>query len=762
MAAATLAFLAGLCSVFGFAGAPTPAQCALCATASMPGLFSRRLRWLSAFALGFAWAGVQAHRIAADALPPAMIVGDIDVRGEVVGLPEHRNDGSSRFTFRIDGWRGAARRNWQALHRTLLLNAYVGAPRVGAAQRWELRVRLKPRRGLANPGGFDFERWLFAQRVAGTGYVRGGTPLTPSLAPSRHRVALWRERIAQWIDRHLDAADSGLIKALAIGDRSGITARDWQRLRATGTSHLVAISGLHIGLVAGIVYLVVRRLHARIPWPATLPASAVAGWAGLLAAGGYAVLAGMTLPTQRALITVAVFMSGRILARRGSPLRTFEIALCLTLIHDPIAVLSDGFWLSFGAVGCILLVSGARFGAPARWRRAASVQLGLALGLLPVTTACFQQVPLFGPLANSVAVPWVGLLAVPLILASLSIAPVLPALAAHGLTLAATLLKALMALLGTLAELPQSQWSNAITSNWQLSMLGAGVLLLLAPRGLPTRLPGAVLALSVTLRVPPAPAPGDAWATLLDVGQGLAAVVRTHAHSLVFDAGPRFPSGLDTGAAVVLPYLLGEGVRRIDTLVISHDDIDHIGGARALFRALDVRRIVSGTPQSIDWARSARCRAGDHWRWDGVAFEFIAPLEATSGNNASCVLKVTTDRGQSLLLTGDIEAPIERHLVAANGAALHAATLVAPHHGSRTSSTPAFIEAVRPRLVLFPAGYANRFGFPKPGILSRYVARGAMALVTGEEGAIRVRLNSGRVERFRLGRPRIWRAPPAR
>ncbi len=757
MAPSTLAFLAGICSLFFLAAAPAPGLCALLAVAAVACLLRPGLRWVGALALGFAWAGIHAGRVAADGVPPDRVLKDILVQGEVLGLPERRADGSLQFRFRIARWQAAAEPAWQEEARTVLLTWYRDAPRIGTAQRWQLRVKLKPRRGLANPGGFDYARWLFAQRLAGTGYVRSGTLLRLPGAAACLRPDRWRQGIARWIDGRLSEADRGLVKALAIGDRSGIADRDWNLLRATGTSHLVAISGLHIGFVAGMVYLAVRRIRALIHWPAAVPATVAAAWAGLIAAGLYALLAGMTLPTQRALIMVGTFMSARIVARRGEPLRTFQIALWLVLMHDPLAVLSDGFWLSFGAVGCILFVSGARFGAQGRLRRALTVQLGLAVGLLPVMISSFQQVPLLGPLANALAVPLVGVVAVPLVLASLVIAPVAPTLSGYGLQVAAILLKALMTALGMLAALPQSQWSQAVGVTWQLLPLGAGALLVLAPRGVPVRALGVVLLLAAVLHQPPVPDAGDAWATLLDVGQGLAAVVRTRSHTLVYDAGPRFPSGLDTGAAVVVPYLLHAGVRRVAKLVVSHDDMDHIGGARAVYRALDVQRILSGTPEAIDWARSTRCRAGQHWRWDGVAFEVLAPYDDASGNNASCVLKVMTDQGRTLLLTGDIEAPLERRLIAGAEGRLRADTLVVPHHGSRTSSTPAFIDHVMPRLALFPAGYANRFGFPKAEILERYRSRGVQVLITGDAGAITLRMNTGHVESFRVRQPRIWR-----
>jgi competence protein ComEC len=761
MVLCTLAFLAGLCTLFVLPALPGAAACLGLGALGVSCLAVARLRRLAAFPAGVLYACAHAAVVLSDALPPALTQGEAIVQGEVIGLPEQRADGTLRFRFRIDRWRAPDASRWFGDRKQVLLRWYREPMRPGARERWQLRVKLKPRRGFANPGGFDFERWLFAQRLAGTGYVRGSADHRRLAPGNKLHPDRWRQRIVRYLDGQRLGTAGGLVKALAVGDRSGVPAQDWQVLRATGTSHLLAISGLHIGFVAGLAWLVFRRVWAATPGFTVAPASVAGAWAAVAAAAAYAVLAGLTLPTQRALLMVAVFMSARMLARRGSVPRTYMLALWVVLLCDPLAVLSEGFWLSFGAVACILWVTGARHGAVGRMVQAVKIQLALAIGLLPLLLAGFAQVPLLAPLANAVAVPLVGLLAVPLILAALAVAPISPTASSCLLQAAAFVLERLLGGLGWLAGLPYSQWLYAAHAPWQLLVVAAGTLLLLAPRGLSLRGCGLALCAAAWLHRPPTPAQGDVWAELLDVGQGLSMVVRTRSHTLVYDAGPRFPSGLDTGAAVVVPYLLQKGIRRIDALIVSHDDIDHIGGARALFETLDVRRIRSGTPQAIDWARAGRCLTGQGWRWDGVDFEILAPRKPAHGNNASCVLKVTGARGHSLLLTGDIEAPVERRLIAQAGQRLHTDVLVAPHHGSRTSSTAGFIAHVDPRHVLFPAGYANRFGFPKADVVERYRDQGARLWSSGDEGAIAVCLNAMDVGAFRARTPRIWRSVPA-
>ena len=407
-------------------------------------------------------------------------------------------------------------------------------------------------------------------------------------------------------------------------------------------------------------------------------------------------------------------------------------------------MLSAGFWLSFGAVAWILLLTVGRCGSQGRFRRLLVVQFGLVAGLTPLLWLWFQQVSLTAPIANLIAIPWIGILVVPLLLLGLLCIPVMPAVASWLLERAAELLSLLWWFLERLAALPVNLWQAPAVSLTWIALLTLGFVCLLLPRSIALLPVSAALLIPAVWLQPERPDSGDVWLTMLDVGQGLSVVLETRHHVLVYDAGPSFSSGFNTGSAVVSPFLTERGYRHIDRLVISHADTDHAGGAKAVFENLDVFRIDSGEPSKIRWARSNQCLSGQQWSWNEVHFEYLAPFEPGDGNNASCVLRIETKQGQVVLLPGDIEQKVEQELVHRYPRQLATDILVAPHHGSLTSSTQAFVDATNPASVLFPVGYRNRFGFPKPEVVARYQSIGAQVLDSSASGAIQFRIEAGK------------------
>jgi competence protein ComEC len=721
------------------------------------------LRWsllpLAAWA-GVAWFAWHASDLLATGLPEALDRVDVTVTGTVATLPL-RSGRATRFEFLPDVRQVAVD---VILPKRLRLAWYGTHPPLKAGERWRLRLRLKRPRGFANPAGFDYEGWLFRRGIRATGYVRdhpANTGLGTAAGPLAALQRL-RQRLADRLDEALATSPRrGLVAALALGERGAIAQDQWQVLRRTGTSHLVAISGLHLGLVAGLMFAL-----ARWAWScsATLtrrgPAPLAAAWATLPAAALYAGLAGLSVPTQRALVMVVVVLTATLLRRALGPGRGLALALASVLLLDPLAPGAAGFWLSFGAVAAILYVVAWRQPGVARLRRWIGVQLALAVALAPLLVAAFQQVPLVAPLANLVAVPLVGLVLVPLVLLATLLLLPLPTLGGALLAVADRLLEYAWIPLEALADWPLAERGFAAPP-LGLAIVGiVGALLLLVPRGLPLRLPGVVLLLPMLTYQPPAPAHGAAWLTLLDVGQGLAAVVRTRNHLLVFDTGPAYSPRFDAGSAALAPLLHGLGRRRVDAVVVSHGDSDHAGGLRSLLAAVTVDRLLVGPGVTASVAAEP-CRAGQGWRWDGVEFALLAPTEARAGNDGSCVLRVEAGGG-TLLLTGDIEADAERTLLATGDDALRATVLQVPHHGSRTSSTPAFIAAVAPRLALVASGWRNRFGLPDAGVVDRYRAAGAMVLDTATAGAVEVRLpavaGAPTVSERRQVSRRFWRA----
>lgn len=698
---------------------------------------------------GFLWAWLQAEVRLSEDLPHDLEGVDLVLRGSIASLPEV--DGrATRFVFEARSRLQSTETgpDWIAFTRTLRLSWY-DAPALRAGEGWQLRVRLKRRHGFRNPGGFDYAGWLFQNGVNATGYVRQGGDIQGWDAATGNGLGL---RLRADVEQRLqtgfaEVRQHGMLRALTLGARDGIDAQQWRVLRATGTGHLVAISGLHIGLIAGLGFGCGRWLWARCQvctlW---LAAPRAAALVAIVVATLYAILAGFGIPTRRAWIMALVVLLGVLLQRPVRPAHGLSLALLLVILADPFAVVSPGFWLSYAAVAIIFALlaapAGPKAGLRRRVRQLVRLQLALSFGLLPLTLLFFGQLGWVAPLANLFAVPWTSLVLVPLLFAGLICLYPLPALAHWLFVLAGWAAELMHYVLERLAALPGAALGMPQVPAWVTLAAVGGVVILLLPRGIPQRYLGWVLLLPLATWSPPRPMPGSVWFTLLDVGQGLAAVVRTHRHTLVYDTGPRFGPEFDTGDAVVAPFLLSQSVRRVDTLVISHGDNDHRGGAASLDLRVPAYRVLTSVPQRIDWRYATRCSTGQSWEWDGVRFRMLSPPDDARlrGNDASCVLQVETPNGERLLLPGDIESGTERALAGTLGETLRSHILVAPHHGSRTSSTAAFVWAVAPESVLFPVGYRNRYGFPHPAVTARYRDLGVRMLDTAHSGAIRIRL----------------------
>jgi competence protein ComEC len=717
----------------------------------------RRPVWLVplAFVAGLVWTGFRAGLILDESLPSALEGKDLIVEGFIADIPQITEFG---YRFPFDVVRAAHDVDPVTVPSRVSLSARFGEIEPRAGEGWRLRVRLTRPHGFVNPGGYDYEAHLFRNRLRARGSVRTWLDPLPE-RPVRYTIDRVREQLGDTIRSALtDHPQGGIVVALANGHARGITPEQWGVLRATGTMHLVAISGLHISLIAGIAFFLFRWLWAlpgrTVLW---LPAPMAGAIGALVAAAGYAALAGFVIPTQRALIMLIVAMTGVLSRREILPSQLLAAALLAVLAYDPLSVMAPGFWLSFAAVAVILF---AMHGAQRSWwRKLGYVQWAIALGLAPLTLWLFQQISLVGPVANMLAVPVFDLLAVPLVLLGIVLTGPFPELAAGLFQAAAWLLEKLWPVLDMLAHLPVTQWWQHQPPAWALLCALVGIAVLLAPRGWPARWVGAFWLLPLFFTQPAAPAAGELWFALLDVGQGLAVVARTEHHALVYDTGPRYSASFDTGESVVVPYLRQAGVRRLDKLVVSHGDNDHAGGMRSVLAAVPVARLESSLPELSTQAVS--CVQGEHWEWDGVRFEYLNPPGGVTSrhNNASCVLKITSRHG-SVLLPGDIEAKAERRLVAEFGGNLKADVLVAPHHGSKTSSTGEFLEQVRPHHVLFPVGYRNRFHHPHPRVVDRYRALGAESHDSPAAGAIELRLTGGgvAVSHVRERERRYWHA----
>jgi competence protein ComEC len=695
-------------------------------------------RWLfqsCGFALaGVLWAVLQGQDYLDHRLPEELAGKDIYVEGIIKEIPVSQ-DMVQRFILKVQKF-GAG--STLSSPEKLRLSWYYGE-KVNAGEHWRFLVRLKPPHGFLNPGGFDYEGWLYQHRIHATGYIRK--------SQENHRLEtagmFSLDALRQTLSTHIQSVLAGkplvgLITALAVGDRSPISKTHWNELIKTGTNHLMAISGLHIGLAAAFGFWVVRWLTP-VCVMRRLSAQQLAISGGLVVAVIYALLAGLSIPTQRALLMLFCFAGAWLLKRNFRVLDALATALLVILIWNPVSVLSAGFWFSFLAVFVIFYVFSGRLQANSRWKQWGWMQFSIALGLFPVSLLLFQQTSLVGPLANLVMVPYVSFFVVPLVLFALLILPFSTALSDSLLIAANYCLEIIWPFLSWLSESQFSYWAHSATGLMEVLLALLGVLLLLAPRGIPARWLGVVFVLPIVTHSAETP-PADSYElTLLDVGQGLAAVVRTRSHVLVFDTGDKFSNRLDTGEAVVVPYLRQLSIDHIDRLVISHGDSDHIGGAQSVISSITIGELTGQDIENLGHSNKKPCNRGERWHWDGIDFEFLHPDESTykRSNNRSCILKISGPGG-SLLLTGDIEKKIEKKLLARQREILQADVLVVPHHGSKTSSTERFIKAVEPEIVLFPVGYRNRYRLPNKDIVARYNELGADLYSSGHSGAIRV------------------------
>lgn len=738
----------------------------------MSGWLRRILLGLLALALGFFYAAWRAELRLADHLPQIWEGRQVTFTGRVVDLPEVTARGwRARFSVTVGLTPGAT------LPRQLMLAEHVfrddppPAPRAGACLR--IKAKLFTPHAQVNPQGFDYEAWLLERGIRATGYLTAAPEATGGCDGGlRAVIDGQRDRIRSHLLQALaDRPYAGVVVALAIGDQNAIPSAQWTLFRHTGVTHLMSISGLHVTLFSSLVYLLVSWLWRRAPGLCLrLPAHKAGLGLGLFAAAAYVALSGFGIPAQRTLYMLAAVVACLWSGWLTSPTRILAIALLVVVLIDPWAALAPGFWLSFGAVAALMYAGSGQLRPPPWWLAWIKTQWAVTLALTPALLALFHEVSLVSPLANAFAIPLVSLLAVPLAL----LAAVIPweglALAAHAV------LQVTLTGLVWLDTLPQPVWHGAEAGVVAVVMALVGAALLLLPRGVPGRWLGVLLFLPLIFPRLEHPAAGEFWVSVLDVGQGLAAVVRTQRHVLVYDAGPLYASGEDAGGRVVAPFLHARGLRHLHSLILTHDDIDHSGGVLGLISShrpdvlltslagLDAaslsphgRAILAAMPV----ARA--CIAGDSWRWDGIEFSLLHPPahhyrnRNYKDNDRSCVLKVTGPGG-SMLLTADIERLGELSLLERHPDDLRADVLLAPHHGSKSSSMTEFLEAVGPRKVVIPVGHRNRYGHPAPEILARYRARGMEILRTDRDGAVELRFTARGLEtsRARFTQRRYW------
>ena len=748
-------------------------------------------------AIGFAWAGLFAQYYLLDELPKEWEGRDVTIVGTIDSLPYYFEQGV-RFNFAVehivdadkddeDGIPTVPRRlalSWYSAFRADEMQA-VGKVRPG--ERWQLTVRLRRPHGNANPHVFDYEVWLLEQGLRATGYVRPDQRSSlkneklDGFVPGFRNVV---ERSRGWLrDRIYDALPekeyAGVIVALVIGDQRAVSQSDWKVFNRTGVGHLISISGLHITMVSGLFAALVMALWRRsfftgAQLPLMLPARKAAAAAGVGMALLYVLLAGFGVPAQRTLYMLAVVAVAVWSGRITNVSHVLSAALAVVILLDPWAVLWPGFWLSFGAVAIILYASIGRTVVAAEensslrrlssgLKSATRTQYVVTVGLVPLTMLLFGQFSIVGPVANAIAIPLISFLVTPLSL----VGSVLPEPLVGWVLLGAHAMVAWLAsVLEVLSESPAAVWSAPVPSWWMFLAALAGTLWLLAPKGWPVRWLGFAGLLPLFLNTPSHPREGEMWVTAFDVGQGMALLIETQQRRLLYDTGPAYSTESDGGNRVILPYLRARGIRSLDAMVVSHSDNDHSGGALSILEEIEVASVYSSLPEGHPIVEKSsehmRCVDGQSWHWDAARFDMLHPnMESYESvkwkpNARSCTLKISIGE-HSILLPGDIEAAQEAALVDNDSERLRATILLAPHHGSGTSSTPAFLNAVQPEIALFQVGYRNRYRHPKAEVFDRYGRLGVRRIRSDDAGA--VTLHFGRtldVSEFRTEHARYW------
>jgi competence protein ComEC len=717
--------------------------------------YGRALAWCL---FGVAWACWRGSSAMDARLPRDREGQDITIVGRVADLPLVGNDTTG---FLLDVEHAAFGDTPLPLHGRVRVNWYRDAADIQPCSRWQLSLRLKRPRGLLNPGGTDSERSALERNIVAVGYVRDSADNVP-LGPACFCINAVRAAISRAIaERVSDPHDAALLQAFSVGDTRGLSQHDWEVARANGIPHLIAISGFHVGVAAlfGVWFAkLVYLLFPRCGW--RLPRVQAQAMAAMGVAGAYSALAGFGLPTVRTLLMIGIVALARCSRRHPTGAQTLALALVAVLLVDPLSVLSAGFWLSFIGVAFLMICMSMRGkGLLGFLHELSAGQLVMTLSLMPLTIWFFGESSLVGALSNLIAVPFVSFVIVPVTLIGMILLGICPPLAQPVFVCAAWLSHAQWWLLERMATWPGAHWYLPEVSGWALVLATLGALWLFAPRGMPMRWLGGLLFLPLLFPSRTLPAQGGFQLWMLDVGQGLSVVIRTEHHALVYDAGARYPSDFDLGEAAVLPSLHALGIEHLDLLVASHADNDHAGGIPAVAAQFPAAERISGEPERLPVAMAA-CEAGKRWRWDGVSLR-VLPSGKTGGpaNDRSCVLLVEGAGGR-VLLAGDITAAVEPAVAAAVAEGLPL-VLSVPHHGSKTSSSAAFIQSISPALALVSAGWRNRFHHPSAVVMKRYDEAGVPWLNTATSGAIQVNAPPDRppyvADTWRQRQSRYWR-----
>jgi len=694
--------------------------------------------------LGLSWSGYYCNKILAWHLPQEMVNKEVNIKGIIIGEVIHKNK-NMKTTIQLANVGGADLRGSTP---KIEVSWYKPTQIIKTGDKVEAIVKLKPIHSFSNPGGMDEEKFYFLKGIRAKGSLKH---LISAESHHKHPIMAFRMKISRQLKTLFpNEPFVPVISALTIGVKSDLAYDLRDVFQKTGTSHLLAISGLHIGLLATLCFFITRKVACYFPRLLLYqPAMCWAAVCTILISFLYALLAGFSLPTQRALIMIAVVMLGICFKRKVFCWQSYFIAMLLVILFNPLSVFQPGFWLSFLAVFALMLVSHESSNNKIiNWLKP---QWTIFCMLIPLTILFFNMVSLVSPVANMVAIPIVACIIVPLSLLGVFLLMICEPLAEFCLSIVMSIFSYTWHFLDYLRHIPYASFSFSAPSMLALVLSILGVIIIFLPKGVPGKYLSIILFLPLLVTKGQSILPGELKVSILDVGQGLSVVLETQNHTMLYDTGPRFGRYQNAGNKVITPFLQAYNIRHIDRILISHVDMDHIGGLSGLQNFI-IDEIQTSEPEKIS-SLATLCEKGQSWVWDGVLFEILHPSgEEVLRNNRSCVLKVSTDT-QSILLSGDITQSVEAKLLYQHGKSVKSDILIVPHHGSRTSSSGAFIKAVSPEYAIFSAGFNNIYGLPKKDVWDNYANVGAKNLLTCQTGAIIFTLDS----REHLTPPTIWR-----
>jgi competence protein ComEC len=668
----------------------------------------------------------------------------VSITGFVASIPKIKNN-KQQFVFNIDHI------GVHAISSRVLLSWYQANQEVSVGEYWQLQVKLKKPRNYSNPGGFDYKRQLALNNIMAVGYINKKAFRLKRAVPLVYKLAKFRASLASEIRGKIaHYKTKGILIALMLGIKEGISQNQWQLFRLTGTGHLMAISGLHVGLLASNTYLLFLFIWRLSPSLCKrIAAQKIGAIAAIFAAFSYALLAGFSLSTQRALIMCIVFFLRHFIFVWINAWQSWRIALILVLLLAPKSILMPGFYLSFSAVG-ILLFSNQFLISSNKLIHIIKLQCFCVIGLIPFTLYFFQYASLTSIFANLLAIPLVGLIIVPIAIIAMLV--IKADIASYLLILDCTLIAYLITALKFFSSVNYFSFDGVIPS--LTALIGFALSLIIISCVRKRELIFVALVMIIPLLYPSRTKIKNDTALIdvLDVGQGLAVLIRTKSHHLLYDTGTKFYKSYDMGELVILPYMRHIGLRQLDIVVVSHTDIDHRGGLNALLLKKAVRHLVVNVPDY--YKKGVSCHQFKPWKWDGVSFEFLSlKRQFKKSNNTSCILKISNDK-QAILLTGDIERKVERHLVNKFATKLESTVVIVPHHGSKTSSSIVFIEKVKPQFAFISAGFNNRFNLPHADIIKRYKQRGVRLYNTIDCGMISWTLRDS----IKIDKPNCYRS----